>query len=81
MRAFARNDLLAFWKQNFVPNNAALVVSGGHTSLYEVRGAIDALAARLAAGPLRLLTGGRGAARRDRERSPTECSGLRRGRV
>ena len=23
-----RDDLLAFWKQNFVPNNAALVVSG-----------------------------------------------------
>jgi zinc protease len=28
VKSFARTDLLAFWKQNFVPNNAALVVSG-----------------------------------------------------
>ncbi len=28
VKAFTREDLTAFWKQNFVPNNAALVVSG-----------------------------------------------------
>ena len=28
VKAFTRDDLMAFWKQNFVPNNAALVVSG-----------------------------------------------------
>ena len=28
VKAFTRDDLVAFWKQNFVPNNAALVVSG-----------------------------------------------------
>ena len=26
-----RDDLVAFWKQNFVPNNAALVVAGDIT--------------------------------------------------
>src|SRR5581483_8879227 len=31
VKAFGRDDLLAFWKQNFVPNNAALVVSGDIT--------------------------------------------------
>ena len=28
VKAFTRDDMMAFWKQNFVPNNAALVVSG-----------------------------------------------------
>ena len=28
VKAMTREDLLAFWKQNFVPNNAALVVAG-----------------------------------------------------
>jgi zinc protease len=28
VKAFRRDDLAGFWKQNFVPNNAALVVSG-----------------------------------------------------
>src|SRR5207344_1438107 len=28
LKTFTRADLMAFWKQNFVPNNAALVVSG-----------------------------------------------------
>ena len=27
-KAMTRDDLQAFWAQNFVPNNAALVVSG-----------------------------------------------------
>ena len=28
VKAMSRQDMLAFWKQNFVPNNAALVVAG-----------------------------------------------------
>ena len=28
VKAISRDDMVAFWKQNFVPNNAALVVSG-----------------------------------------------------
>ena len=28
VKAITRDDMMAFWKQNFVPNNAALVVSG-----------------------------------------------------
>ena len=28
MKALSRDDMAAFWKQNFVPNNAALVVAG-----------------------------------------------------
>src|SRR5688572_9162455 len=28
VKAMTREDMLAFWKQNFVPNNAALVVAG-----------------------------------------------------
>jgi zinc protease len=28
VKALTRDDLMAFWKQNFVPNNAALVVAG-----------------------------------------------------
>ena len=28
VKAITRDDMVAFWKQNFVPNNAALVVSG-----------------------------------------------------
>ena len=31
-----RDDMLAFWKQNFVPNNAALVVAGD-ISMTELR--------------------------------------------
>ncbi len=31
VRAVSRNDMQAFWKQNFVPNNAALVVAGDIT--------------------------------------------------
>ena len=31
IKAMTRDDLQAFWKQNFVPNNAALVVSGDIT--------------------------------------------------
>jgi zinc protease len=30
--AMTRDDMLAFWKQNFVPNNAALIVSGQVTT-------------------------------------------------
>ena len=29
-KAMTRDDMTAFWKQNFVPNNAALVVAGDH---------------------------------------------------
>jgi zinc protease len=28
VKAMSRDDMLAFWKQNFVPNNAALIVAG-----------------------------------------------------
>ncbi len=28
LKAISRDDMLAFWKENFVPNNAALVVAG-----------------------------------------------------
>jgi zinc protease len=31
VKAMKRDDLVAFWKQNYVPNNAALVVSGDIT--------------------------------------------------
>ena len=31
-KAIAREDMSAFWKQNFVPNNAALVVAGAITA-------------------------------------------------
>ena len=31
VKAMTRDDMLAFWKQNFVPNNAALVVAGDIT--------------------------------------------------
>ena len=31
VKAMTRADMLAFWKQNFVPNNAALVVAGDIT--------------------------------------------------
>jgi len=31
VKAMTREDMLAFWKQNFVPNNAALVVAGDIT--------------------------------------------------
>jgi zinc protease len=38
--AMNRNDLAAFWKQNFVPNNAAMIVSGQVTSA-ELRPALE----------------------------------------
>ena len=31
VKSISRDDMVAFWKQNFVPNNAALVVSGDIT--------------------------------------------------
>ena len=37
VKAMTRDDMLAFWKQNFVPNNAALVVAGD-ISMNELRG-------------------------------------------
>jgi zinc protease len=36
VKAIARDDMAAFWKQNFVPNNAALIVAGDIT-MSEVR--------------------------------------------
>jgi zinc protease len=36
IKAMTRDDMLAFWKQNFVPNNAALVVAG-EISMAELR--------------------------------------------
>ena len=36
VKAIGREDMLAFWKQNFVPNNAALVVAGD-ISMAELR--------------------------------------------
>ena len=36
VKAMARDDMQAFWKQNFVPNNAALVVAGD-ISMNELR--------------------------------------------
>ena len=36
MKAITRDDMEAFWKQNFVPNNAALVVAGD-ISMSELR--------------------------------------------
>jgi zinc protease len=37
VKAMSRDDMLAFWKQNYVPNNAALVVAGEIT-MKELRG-------------------------------------------
>jgi len=37
VKGITHDDMLAFWKQNFVPNNAALVVAGG-ISMAELRG-------------------------------------------
>ena len=37
VKGMTREDMLAFWKQNFVPNNAALVVAGD-ISMNELRG-------------------------------------------
>jgi zinc protease len=37
VKAMTRDDMVAFWKQNFVPNNAALVVAGD-ISMNELRG-------------------------------------------
>ena len=36
VKAMTRDDMVAFWKQNFVPNNAALVVAGD-ISMAELR--------------------------------------------
>ena len=36
VKAMSRDDMLAFWKQNFVPNNAALIVAGD-MSMSELR--------------------------------------------
>jgi zinc protease len=40
VKAMTRDDMLAFWKQNFVPNNAALVVAGD-ISMTELRALVD----------------------------------------
>ena len=37
VKGMTRDDMVAFWKQNFVPNNAALVVAGD-ISMNELRG-------------------------------------------
>jgi zinc protease len=37
VKALTRDDMLAFWRQNFVPNNAALVVAG-NISMAELKG-------------------------------------------
>jgi zinc protease len=37
LKAMTRDDMVAFWRQNFVPNNAALVVAG-EISMNELRG-------------------------------------------
>ena len=49
VKAMTRDDMVAFWKQNFVPNNAALVVVGRH---------LDARAARAGGEDVRRLAGG-----------------------
>ena len=40
VKAMSRADMLAFWKQNFVPNNAALVVAGD-ISMADLRALAD----------------------------------------
>ena len=40
VKAMSREDMLAFWKQNFVPNNAALVVAGD-ISMADLRALAD----------------------------------------
>ena len=40
VKGISRDDMVAFWKQNFVPNNAALVVAGS-ISMAELRGLAD----------------------------------------
>jgi zinc protease len=40
VKAMSRDDMQAFWKQNFVPNNAALVVSGA-ISIAELRPIVE----------------------------------------
>src|SRR5687767_2220385 len=40
VKAMSRQDMLAFWKQNFVPNNAALVVAGD-ISMADLRALAD----------------------------------------
>jgi zinc protease len=40
VKAMSRDDMLAFWKQNFVPNNAALIVAGD-ISMTELRALVD----------------------------------------
>ncbi len=42
VEAFTRDDMVAFWKQNFVPNNAALVVAGNIT-MGELKPLVDRL--------------------------------------
>jgi zinc protease len=41
VKAMTRDDMLAFWRQNYVPNNAALIVAGD-ISMAELRAAADA---------------------------------------
>ena len=40
MKAATRDEMLAFWRQNFVPNNAALVVAGD-ISMTELRALVE----------------------------------------
>ncbi len=40
VKAMTRDDMMAFWKQNYVPNNAALIVSGDIT-MPQLRAFVD----------------------------------------
>jgi zinc protease len=40
VKSMSRDDMMAFWKQNYVPNNAALVVSGDIT-MPQLRGLVE----------------------------------------
>ena len=40
LKAISRDDMLAFWKENFVPNNAALIVAGD-ISMAELKPLVD----------------------------------------
>ena len=74
-KAMTRDDMQAFWKQNFVPNNAALVVAGDITD--------GGAAAAGREGVRRLAEGHAGAAgaRRARRRPPRACHRRQAGRA